>query len=47
MPPPNITGKLHMGHALFLSIQDSLNRFYLSTHQKSLWLAGLDHAFDC
>ena len=44
MPPPNITGKLHMGHALFLSIQDSLNRFYLSTHQKSLWLAGLDHA---
>ena len=31
MPPPNITGKLHMGHALFLTIQDSLNRFYSST----------------
>lgn len=44
MPPPNITGKLHMGHALFLTIQDSLNRFYSSTGHSVLWLSGLDHA---
>lgn len=44
MPPPNITGKLHMGHALFLTIQDSLTRFYKSCHHTTLWLPGLDHA---
>ena len=44
MPPPNITGKLHMGHALFLTIQDSLNRYYKATGRESLWLPGLDHA---
>lgn len=44
MPPPNITGKLHMGHALFLTIQDSLNRFYKTCDYNTLWLPGLDHA---
>lgn len=44
MPPPNITGKLHLGHALFLTIQDSLNRYYKNTNRESLWLPGLDHA---
>jgi valyl-tRNA synthetase len=44
MPPPNITGKLHMGHALFLTIQDSLTRFYKSCNHNTLWLPGLDHA---
>lgn len=44
MPPPNITGKLHMGHALFLTIQDSLSRFYKSCNHTTLWLPGLDHA---
>lgn len=44
MPPPNITGKLHMGHALFLTIQDSLTRFYKSCNHHTLWLPGLDHA---
>jgi len=44
MPPPNITGQLHMGHALFLTIQDSLNRFYRNLGHNSLWLPGLDHA---
>lgn len=44
MPPPNITGKLHMGHALFLTIQDSLNRFYKTCGYHTLWLPGLDHA---
>lgn len=44
MPPPNITGKLHMGHALFLTIQDSLTRFYKASGHDTLWLPGLDHA---
>lgn len=44
MPPPNITGKLHMGHALFLSLQDSLCRHYKNQGQECLWLPGLDHA---
>ena len=44
MPPPNITGKLHMGHALFLTIQDSLSRFYKTCGHSTLWLPGLDHA---
>lgn len=44
MPPPNITGKLHMGHALFLTIQDSLSRFYKTCGYDTLWLPGLDHA---
>lgn len=44
MPPPNITGKLHMGHALFLTIQDSLTRFYKISGHQTLWLPGLDHA---
>lgn len=44
MPPPNITGKLHMGHALFLSIQDSLTRHYKSCGNETLWSPGLDHA---
>lgn len=44
MPPPNITGKLHMGHALFLTLQDSLTRFYKNSGHPALWLPGLDHA---
>lgn len=44
MPPPNITGKLHLGHALFLTIQDSLSRFYKTCGHDTLWLPGLDHA---
>lgn len=44
MPPPNITGKLHLGHALFLTIQDSLIRFYKMCGHKTLWLPGIDHA---
>lgn len=44
MPPPNITGKLHLGHALFLTIQDSLIRFYKMCGHETLWLPGIDHA---
>ena len=44
MPPPNITGKLHIGHALFLTIQDSLTRYYRKSGYEANWIAGLDHA---
>ncbi len=44
MPPPNITGSLHMGHALTFSLQDILVRFQLKLGKKVLWQAGTDHA---
>lgn len=44
MPPPNITGILHIGHASFLSIQDTLTRYYRKDGKQMLWLPGTDHA---
>ncbi len=44
MPPPNVTGKLHMGHALDCSIQDALIRFKRMQGYNTLWLPGSDHA---
>ncbi len=44
MPPPNITGELHLGHAIFLSIQDCLIRFYAQRGTNTHWTPGLDHA---
>lgn len=44
MPPPNITGKLHIGHSLFISIQDALARYYRKSGYSTLWLPGTDHA---
>lgn len=44
MPPPNITGRLHLGHSLFLTLQDSLIRFNKTKGNKALWIPGLDHA---
>ena len=44
MPPPNVTGKLHMGHALDDTIQDILIRFKRMQGYKTLWLPGTDHA---
>lgn len=44
MPPPNITGKLHMGHALDLTLQDILIRFKRMQGFETLWLPGEDHA---
>ncbi|MDR1150687.1 MAG: valine--tRNA ligase [Clostridiales bacterium] len=44
MPPPNITGKLHMGHALNLTWQDILVRFKRMCGFNVLWLPGTDHA---
>ena len=42
MPPPNVTGKLHMGHALDDTIQDILIRFKRMQGYKTLWLPGSD-----
>ena len=44
MPPPNITGQLHMGHALDETIQDSIIRFKRMQGYSTLWLPGTDHA---
>ncbi len=44
MPPPNITGQLHLGHALFLTLQDSLTRWHRLKGDNTLWLPGTDHA---
>jgi valyl-tRNA synthetase len=44
MPPPNVTGKLHMGHALDATTQDALIRFKRMKGFETLWIPGTDHA---
>jgi valyl-tRNA synthetase len=44
MPPPNVTGSLHMGHALFGTIQDALIRHARMSGKNTLWQPGIDHA---
>ena len=44
IPPPNVTGNLHMGHALNNSLQDLLVRFYRMNEYETLWQPGTDHA---
>jgi valyl-tRNA synthetase len=44
MPPPNVTGSLHMGHALDNTIQDTLVRFHRMRGRAVLWQPGMDHA---
>ncbi|MCL2798453.1 MAG: class I tRNA ligase family protein, partial [Firmicutes bacterium] len=44
MPPPNITGQLHMGHALNNTLQDALTRYKRMQGFEALWLPGTDHA---
>lgn len=44
LPPPNVTGTLHMGHASMLAIQDAMVRFARLQGKKTLWLPGTDHA---
>lgn len=44
IPPPNITGKLHMGHALQSTLQDLLTRWRRMQGRNALWLPGTDHA---
>ena len=44
MPPPNVTGQLHMGHAMDATLQDTLIRFKRMQGYNTLWLPGVDHA---
>jgi valyl-tRNA synthetase len=44
LPPPNVTGTLHNGHALMLAIQDTMVRFQRMQGKKTLWIPGTDHA---
>lgn len=44
MPPPNITGILHLGHAYFATLQDTAIRFRRMQGRRALWLPGTDHA---
>lgn len=44
LPPPNVTGTLHTGHAIMLAIQDTLIRFKRMQGYRTLWLPGTDHA---
>ena len=44
IPPPNVTGVLHMGHAIFVTLQDLLIRWKRMQGYEALWLPGTDHA---
>ncbi len=44
IPPPNVTGALHLGHAINATIQDILIRYHRMNGDDTLWMAGLDHA---
>ncbi|MCT4616649.1 MAG: valine--tRNA ligase [Candidatus Gracilibacteria bacterium] len=44
MPPPNVTGVLHLGHALTLTLEDIMTRYHRMKGDKTLWLPGTDHA---
>jgi valyl-tRNA synthetase len=44
IPPPNVTGSLHMGHALQHTIMDVLTRYHRMLGHRTLWLPGMDHA---
>ncbi len=44
MPPPNVTGSLHMGHGLTFTLQDVLIRYYRMAGRDALWQPGQDHA---
>jgi valyl-tRNA synthetase len=44
LPPPNVTGVLHLGHAAMLAIEDSIVRFERMKGKRTLWIPGTDHA---
>jgi valyl-tRNA synthetase len=44
MPPPNVTGILHMGHAMMLTLEDIMVRFNRMRGKRTLWIPGTDHA---
>ncbi|CAN1227710.1 Valine--tRNA ligase, chloroplastic/mitochondrial 2 [Linum perenne] len=44
MPPPNVTGYLHMGHAIFVTLEDIMVRYHRMKGRPTLWIPGSDHA---
>ncbi|KAL6130161.1 hypothetical protein ACLB2K_068542 [Fragaria x ananassa] len=44
MPPPNVTGSLHMGHAMFVTLEDIMVRYHRMKGRPTLWVPGTDHA---
>lgn len=44
IPPPNVTGNLHIGHALTLTLEDIMTRYHRMKGDDTLWVPGTDHA---
>ena len=44
IPPPNVTGSLHLGHALTNSVEDAITRYHRMTGKTALWVPGCDYA---
>ncbi|MEK7784429.1 MAG: class I tRNA ligase family protein, partial [Chloroflexota bacterium] len=44
MPPPNVTGELHLGHAMFVAVEDLMIRYHRMKGEPTLWVPGSDHA---
>jgi valyl-tRNA synthetase len=44
IPPPNVTGELHMGHVMFVALEDIMIRYHRMTGKPTLWIPGTDHA---
>jgi valyl-tRNA synthetase len=44
LPPPNVTGSLHLGHAMMGAIEDTITRYKRMKGYTSLWVPGVDHA---
>ena len=44
IPPPNVTGELHLGHAMFISVEDLMIRYHRMKGYSTLWVPGTDHA---
>ena len=44
MPPPNVTGELHVGHALTATLEDIMTRWHRMKGEPTLWLPGVDHS---
>lgn len=44
IPPPNVTGNLHLGHALTITVEDIMTRYHRMKGDSTLWVPGTDHA---
>jgi len=44
LPPPNVTGRLHIGHSMMATVEDILVRYFRMNGYKTLWIPGTDHA---